>query len=70
MKRGSTCGHYDPALNILHIWYEKPIVMNDELSIVRVFDEVESEWVRPCPAKPYLLVNYANISILPGLTDA
>jgi hypothetical protein len=32
-----------------------------EATVVEFFDEVERVWIRPCPTRPYLLVNYANV---------
>jgi hypothetical protein len=69
MKRGRTSGSYDAGENVLHLWYEQPVVCSDELAVNVLFDEVENLWVRACAAKPYLLVNYANVRIAPGVTD-
>jgi hypothetical protein len=69
VKTEATSGVYEPGENILHLWYTKPVVLADEATIVAFFDEVESEWIRACPAKPYLLVNYANVQIAPKMTD-
>jgi hypothetical protein len=69
MRRGRTSGSYDAGQNVLHIWYEQPVVCTDELAVNSLFDEVENIWVRACPKKPYLLVNYANVRIAPAVTD-
>jgi hypothetical protein len=63
-----TSGAYDPAENILHLWYERPVDLRDEIGIIAFFAEVESRWIRPCSQKPYLLVNYKNVRIAPSMT--
>jgi hypothetical protein len=63
-------GSYDPLENILHLWFPKPVQLTDERTVVAFFDEVVRDWIAPCPTKPYLLVNYANLYISASLADA
>ena len=70
MNQGVTSGAYEPATNILHLWYERPVVLDDERAINAFFAEVEDKWVRRCPQKPYLLVNFRNVRITPKVTSA
>jgi hypothetical protein len=47
----------------LHLWYSRRAQLTDEATVAEFFEEVEALWIRPCPAKPYLLVNYANVML-------
>jgi hypothetical protein len=58
-----TFGAYEGAENILHLWYPNRVQLADEATVVDFFEEVESLWIRPCPTRPYLLVNYANVHL-------
>jgi hypothetical protein len=60
---------YEAEENILHLWYERPVDLRDEASVVAFFDEVETRWIRACPEKPYLLVNFRNVRIAPAMTS-
>ena len=66
---GVTAGQYEEGENILHLWYPSPVDLSDERTLVAFFDEVEADWIRPCPRKPYLLVNYKNVRIPPAMTS-
>jgi len=66
----ATSGSYDPRENVLHLWFPDPVRLNDEGSIQSFFDEVLHDWIRPCPTKPYLLVNYANLHVRPDMVDS
>jgi hypothetical protein len=67
-KEPFTSGAYDAQENVLHLWYERPVDLADELTIMAFFAEVETRWIRACPVKPYLLVNYRNVRIAPTMT--
>ena len=66
-----TCssGAYEPEENILRLWYERPVDLRDEAAVVAFFDEVETLWIRGCPEKPWLLVNYRTVRIAPAMTS-
>jgi hypothetical protein len=70
MAAGLTDGAYEPRENILHLWYPRRVELTDEAAIQAFFDEVLTHWIRPCPQKPYLLVNYANVTIATNMADA
>jgi hypothetical protein len=63
-------GRYEPAENILHVWYPRPVYLSDESVIERFFYETLTRWIEPCPKVPYLLVNYANVSLRPDCAAA
>jgi hypothetical protein len=63
-----TSGKYDAESNVLHLWYEHAVDLRDEATMTAFFDEVENRWIRTCPRKPYLLVNFRNIRIPPSMT--
>ncbi len=65
---GFTSGAYEQDENVLHLWYECPVDLHDEATILAFFAEVETRWIRSCPQKPYLLVNYRNVRIAPTMT--
>jgi hypothetical protein len=65
-----TSGVYEEEENILHLWYERPIDLRDEEMITAFFGEVETRFIRSCPTKPYLLVNFKNVRIAPTMTTA
>jgi hypothetical protein len=58
-----TFGKYEAAENILHLWYPQRVQLSDEATVIALFEDVETRWIRPCPLKPYLLVNYANVHL-------
>jgi hypothetical protein len=62
-------GRYEGAENILHLWYPRPVHLNDEAIIHDFFEETEREWIRPCPTRPYLLVNYANVNMRADMAE-
>ena len=65
-----TTGVYEAEENILHLWYEKPVDLRDESTIIAFYADVENRWIRACPQKPYLLVNFKNVRIAPTMTAA
>jgi hypothetical protein len=68
-KGDITSGAYEPEENILHLWYEQPVDLRDEVAVINFFEEVETRWIRACPEKPWLLVNYRNVRIAPAMTS-
>jgi hypothetical protein len=62
-------GEYEPAENILHLWFPRRIELADAEAIRAFFDEVIAEWIRPRPSKPYLLVNFSNLHIRANMAD-
>lgn len=60
-------GRYDPEENILHLWHPNPTFLNTPEILKDFFNEV-TFWLRSCPTRPYLLVNYANVDITVDLT--
>ncbi len=58
-----TAGEYEPAENILQLWFPQRIELTDEEAIRSFFDEVLVDWIQPCPRKPFLLVNFNNLHI-------
>jgi hypothetical protein len=69
MAAKQTAGTYDAHENILHLWYPNRVELTDEAAVRGFFDEVLIQWIRPCPTRPYLLVNYANVTIASNLVD-
>jgi hypothetical protein len=65
-----TSGLYEPADNILHLWFTRRVELVEEPTVDAFFDEVYGDWIAPCPTKPYLLVNYANVFLHPKMTAA
>ena len=65
-----TAGQYEADQNILHLWYPRRVELTTEPEVQGFFDEVIHDWVRPCPRRPYLLVNFANCHIRPHLAEA
>jgi hypothetical protein len=65
-----TAGEYSATENVLHLWFPRRIELADEKSVRDFFDEVIADWIRPCPRKPYLLVNFANLHIRPNMAEA
>ena len=64
-----TSGKYDPAENILHLWFPERVVLTDSATVEEFFREVTHDWIDRCPRPPYLLVNYKNVQILPAATQ-
>jgi hypothetical protein len=65
-----TAGKYEATENILHLWYPRRVELTDEQRVRAFFDEVLVHWIKPCPKKPYLLVNYSNVTIASNLAEA
>jgi len=65
-----TAGEYDATENVLHLWFQRRVELTDEKAVHDFFDEVIADWIRPCPRKPYLLVNFANLHIRPNMAEA
>lgn len=65
-----TDGSYDPAQNILHLWFPERVVLTDATTVEEFFREITHEWIDRCPTPPYVLVNYENLHILPTATQA
>jgi hypothetical protein len=63
-------GEYESDENILHLWFPRCIELADEEGIRAFFGEVMTDWIQPCPSKPYLLVNFGNLHIRPNLAAA
>jgi hypothetical protein len=64
-----TAGNYEAAENILHLWFPRHVELADEESSRAFADEVLSDWIRPCPTMPYLLVNFSNLEIRPNIAE-
>jgi hypothetical protein len=69
MKGDWITGEWEPATGILHFWCEKPTILADEASVTAFFDEVQYEWIKPLPKKPFLLVDYTNLHIRPSVSN-
>ena len=65
-----TAGEYEADQNILHLWYPRRVELTTELEVQGFFDEVLQDRVKPCPKRPYLLVNFANCHIRAHLGEA
>jgi hypothetical protein len=65
-----TSGSYEAAENVLHLWYESPVDLRDDATVIAFFGEVETAWLLPLSVKPYVLVNYRNVRIAPTVTSA
>jgi hypothetical protein len=65
-----TAGAYEPSENILHLWFPRRIELVDEEATRVFFDEVITDWIAPCPTRPYLLVNFENLHIRPNMAAA
>jgi len=65
-----TAGAYESNENILHLWYPQRVDLIDEPAVRRFFDEVSTDWIKPCPSPPYLLVRYANVHIRADMAEA
>jgi hypothetical protein len=61
-------GIYEAEENILHLSHPKPIMLNTPQVMEDFFREV-MYWIRSCPVKPYLLVNYTNVEIAVDITQ-
>jgi hypothetical protein len=64
-----TAGEYEASANILHLWYPRKVELATDDSVQAFFDEVIDDWIKPCPKRPYLLVNFANCHIRPNLAE-
>lgn len=65
-----TAGQYEAAENILHLWFPRRVELTTDEEVRGFFDEVIHDWVKPCPRRPYLLVNFGNLHIRPHLAEA
>jgi len=63
-------GHFDPAQNILQLWFPQPVVLRDADTVTAFFDEVLKDWILPTPGRFYLLVNYQNLHIAAQVAEA
>ena len=70
MSSNLAAGEYSATENVLHLWFPRRIELADEKAVGDFFDEVIADWIRPCPRKPYLLVNFANLHIRPNMAEA
>jgi hypothetical protein len=71
MTKGKlTTGEYEASENILHLWYPRRVELASDEDLQAFFDEVIEDWIRPCPNRPYLLVNFANLHIRPNMAEA
>jgi hypothetical protein len=70
MATRHTDGLYESTENILHLWFPRHVALTDEGKVQEFFDEVLVDWIQPCPTRPYLLVNFANLSIGSNMTGA
>ena len=61
-------GSYEAEENILHLTHPRPIVLNTPEVMEDFFREV-IYWIRTCPVKPYLLVDYTNVDIAVDITQ-
>lgn len=61
-------GRYDPQENILQLYHPNPMVLNSTSILTEFFKEV-TYWIKSCPTKPYLLVNYTNVDISVEMTN-
>src|SRR5690349_2682836 len=69
MESKNIAGNYDPDENVLHMWYPRRVELNDEASVREFFEEVLRDWVKPCPRKPYALIDYRNVQIAPAMAS-
>jgi len=70
MSSKLTAGEYSATENVLHLWFPSRVELADEKAVGNFFDEVIADWIRPCPQRPYLLVNFGNLHIRPNMADA
>lgn len=63
-------GQYEADGNVLHLWFPRPVHLQDPEGITAFFTEVVDDWIAGCPTKPFLLVNYANLHIRPDMSSA
>jgi hypothetical protein len=70
MATRQTDGLYESAENILHLWFPRHVALTDEQKVREFFDEVLVEWIERCPTRPYLLVNFSNLSIPSNMASA
>ncbi|HSY22595.1 MAG TPA: hypothetical protein VK841_10800 [Polyangiaceae bacterium] len=71
MTKGKlTAGEYEASENILHLRYPRRVELASDEAVQAFFDEVIEDWIRPCPNRPYLLVNFANLHIRPNMAEA
>src|SRR5215831_19490960 len=57
---------YDAAENILHFWFPSGIELSSKERI-SAFSDYGVRCARECPNKPYLLVDYTRIVLVPEL---
>ncbi|HXX68842.1 MAG TPA: hypothetical protein VEK07_16770 [Polyangiaceae bacterium] len=69
-KIKTTAGAYEASENILHLWFPQRVELLDEEAVRLFFDEVIADWIAPCPPRPYLLVDFANLHIRPNMAEA
>ena len=62
-------GEYESDENILHLWFPLRVELADKQAIRAFFDEVQTDWIQPCPSKPYLLVNFGNLHIRANMAE-
>ena len=60
---------YDPVENVLHMWHPRPVALDDPFTVERFFRDVR-RLIDGCPDRPYLLVNYAGLTISPEMMGA
>lgn len=63
-------GSYEPAQNILHLWYARPVRLDDAHIVAQFFADARDHWIRACTTPPYLLVNYAKVTLRANMVEA
>lgn len=58
--------HYDPASNVLHFWFPKGVELTTEERI-DAFSDAGLACAKACTKKPYLLIEYSRIYLVPEL---
>jgi hypothetical protein len=58
-------GRYERENNTLHLWFPRPVNLDNADLVSTFFDEVIEDWINKSPGKFYLLVNYTNLHIAP-----
>lgn len=61
-------GSYEAEENILHLTHPRQLVLNTPQIMEEFFREV-IYWIKACPVKPYLLVDYTNVDIAVDITQ-
>lgn len=49
---------------------QRPVHLDDAQLVAEFFEDVRENWIRTCLRPPYLLVNYANVSLRGDMVDA